>query len=439
MRMLAKPRPARRIFQLAIGFSFLAAIAPSPAAASDTSCALAVSSSDAGSQSLAVAQMSLAYGLLSEVGDGEDTVVVSPVSAASSLALLYHGASTAMQKAIHATIGFDRSASRDQRRRDLGTLYAWGRSLSGGDARERENLPLTFAEAVWFDVNTPPYGSTLVALGRHVTNDPMMLDFAAPDTLAAVNAWVAAATGGLIPTILEDLPQDAAMVAVNALHFKADWLVPFDPHLTVEAPFYRADGNAVDVLTMRRFGSGCYRVDDRFVAVDLPYDGDRYRMTVLTTRDRPTGDAPKPLTTFDAAWPWLSGGGFREGALEIALPAFRASGAHELLDTLRTLGLGDLLDQDASFARFSAVPPRLSRVRQRVEIVVDEAGTEAAAATAALTTRGADFDVVKAAFDRPFVFALRDAQNGVIVLAGYVGDPSKGRNPMAADEEVSPW
>jgi len=65
---------------------------------------------------------------------------------------------------------------------------------------------------------------------------------------------------------------------------------------------------------------------------------------------------------------------------------------------------------------------------QQVFLDVDEQGTEAAAATSygtrfgsALTTRPKPFVV-----DRPFAFALRDVQTGIVLFCGHVTDPRGG-------------
>jgi serpin B len=75
-----------------------------------------------------------------------------------------------------------------------------------------------------------------------------------------------------------------------------------------------------------------------------------------------------------------------------------------------------------SFTPLMAVPQVLSRVVQKTYLRVDEEGTEAAATTAITMTRaGVPGRTVKVTVDKPFVFALRDRQSGLILLSGYVG------------------
>jgi len=67
----------------------------------------------------------------------------------------------------------------------------------------------------------------------------------------------------------------------------------------------------------------------------------------------------------------------------------------------------------------------ISDVFQQAFIGVDEAGTEAAAATAvALTGTSAPTDIGELNVDRPFLFFIHDL-NGVVLFSGQVVDPTQ--------------
>jgi serpin B len=76
---------------------------------------------------------------------------------------------------------------------------------------------------------------------------------------------------------------------------------------------------------------------------------------------------------------------------------------------------------------FSDAPLEIARIFQKIELRVNEEGTEGAAATAVMTTRGIKIatDHIKMVVDKPFVFALRDDKTGLILFMGYVGAPAK--------------
>ena len=63
----------------------------------------------------------------------------------------------------------------------------------------------------------------------------------------------------------------------------------------------------------------------------------------------------------------------------------------------------------------------------QANITVDEAGTEAAAATAIEIAAGAspdEEDPVEVVCDHPFLFVLRDVPTGTVLFMGRVGVPS---------------
>jgi serpin B len=64
-------------------------------------------------------------------------------------------------------------------------------------------------------------------------------------------------------------------------------------------------------------------------------------------------------------------------------------------------------------------------VLHKAFVSVDEAGTEAAAATAVIMKlTSAPAEPVKVTVDRPFVFAIRDIQTDALLFVGRVVDPS---------------
>jgi serpin B len=73
----------------------------------------------------------------------------------------------------------------------------------------------------------------------------------------------------------------------------------------------------------------------------------------------------------------------------------------------------------------------LSAVVHKTFIEVNERGTEAAAATAAMMDGDAldppPIPVFRA--DRPFLYAIRDRRSGVLLFLGRMVDPTEGRNP----------
>jgi serine protease inhibitor len=375
----------------------------------------AVAANPTNANDLMPAQSLLALHLVDKLGAKQPggNVVVSPASLAGALAVIELGADAKLQADLHALLGFDKKSPEWA---DFELLRrATGSSSEGG--------PLSTANAIVFDAKSKPYPQAVASLTRSDIK-VTVADFADPKTLADINEWVSQHTKGKIPSILDELPRDAALVALNAIYFKDKWKQTFDAKETQSAPFHLVGGSTVDVPLMhagdRRFS---FRQDARYIAVDLPYATQGFSLVAVTTKG-----APAAAAEFAKLNDWLIGSGFSEAPGEVALPRFGATANLDLMPTLAELGFKG----STALPKFAPGPLRLAKAQQRVELKVDEEGTEAAAATAVAGTRSLDGNYVKAVFDKPFVFALRDTTTGLIVVAGYVAKPEATEsNPSA--------
>jgi serine protease inhibitor len=385
----------------------LAALPSQAKTAGDSSAATAPAAN------LLEAQATLGMGLLQRMA-GEDsslrTLVIAPASLASALAFLDLGADAAMDRAIVKTLGFapgDGQAA-------MQSLRAAAKDLAGTPSGQG---PLAFGNAIFVD---PAGGIEPAAIAKleaaGVTARTAALGEAAG--IAAVNDWVSGQTAGLIPTILSDPIPNAALVALNALHFKDKWYQPFPARLTSPQPFHLVGGKTADVAMMRLSADLASRQDDRFVAIALPYETEGYSLVVVTTKAEPAA-----VADFAPVAAWLTGKDFQKAAVELSLPKFGATATNRLLPHLDRLGLAEGYSPTA-FNGLSAKPLPITDVVQKTVIKVDEEGTEAAAGTAVTMSRGMRVDTLGVVVDKPFIFALRDDKRGLILLAGYVGDPT---------------
>jgi serpin B len=162
-----------------------------------------------------------------------------------------------------------------------------------------------------------------------------------------------------------------------------------------------------------------FRQDKEFVGVDLPFQGDRFSLLVVTSTAK-----PKSLKEFAPAAGWLSGAGFTKTKGDLALPRFNLEGDADLYPALKA-DLKPGLDSPTALAGFVA-HAKIEAILQRAKIEVNEEGAEAAAATAVIVGRSLQIDdAVHMVVDKPFLFALRDRTSGLILVAGYVGRAPK--------------
>lgn len=244
--------------------------------------------------------------------------------------------------------------------------------------------------------------------------------------LAAVNGWVKEKTGGQIGKILDTLDPQAVAVLLNAVSLKAKWEKPFEANRTGPDAFALASGQTVETPFMRT--SGMFRMveTDVYAALALPYAGGGMTMTLVVPRGAAAADAqfaamlPEALAAAAKAEP---------ETVDVAVPKFAMAAQIDLIEPFRKLGLNAPFDGGvADLGRMvdlsgANATVHVSQVRHGVAITVDEAGTEAAAATAAEIVMRSIRKKRDFRADRPFLFAIADNATGVMVFIGRVADP----------------
>ena len=365
--------------------------------------------------------------LFRKVGAGGGNVVISPASVALALAMARAGArgeTAAQMDAVLRDLGSDARAS------DINALDAALAARSGRFA-DGQGTPLEvalrIANAPFGQRGMPLQAAFLDALASRFGAGLRLVDYAA-DTEAArrtINGWVADQTEGRIPELLAPgiLSRDTRLTLVNAIYLKAPWTIPFNADATATATFTRADGSQVGVPFMNGSADRGYAEGSGWRAVELPYVGGSLALDVIV---------PDDLAAFEAGLTQEGlaelTGALRERTVTLALPRFGIETSAGLADALAALGMPLAFDPDrADFSGITTAEPLyISAVVHQANIDVDEKGTEAAAATAVVMSRGAmpADGPVTLRVDRPFLFVLRDLPTGAILFLGRVADPS---------------
>ena len=375
-----------------------------------------------GRDDLSVAQLRLGENLIRHIADhgkagAGGNLIVSPASVACSLSFVDLGASNPMRAAIHQALGFKPAAKR-QIEQDLSALR---NSVSAIIARSSSDGPLALANLLAFDLSTRP--RQLALLGLSGAGADVLVDHLGdPNTVGRINAWVRQRTRELIPSIIDEAPEEIGLVAINAVYFKDRWKTPFDLARTQPEPFETASGKPVDVKMMHspvaKFG---FRQDDRFIAAELGYANDAFKLVVVTTKS-----TAGRVAEFAAVAGWLGGQEFAMSNGEIGMPKLSLTAAEEMLRPLDALGLRTARQMPDALSGFSAMSLMITRVVQKLDLRLNEEGTEAAAATAVVATRSlGTMGHFRMIIDKPFMFALRDQKTGLILFMGYVNVPEQ--------------
>jgi serpin B len=241
---------------------------------------------------------------------------------------------------------------------------------------------------------------------------------------ASINQWVSAQTKTKIPELLPSgsiTPQTAA-VLTSALYLNAAWETQFTAAGTTEEPF-TATANAppVKVPMMRRVGSMKHSEVAGNVLVELAYkDSSLVMDAILPKKGVSALDAESLDALLAKAEPHM---------IALGLPRTKLRYAQELTPALQSLGIREAFSQKADFggilAGRAAPPLKIDAVHTSTFLSINESGTEAAAAAAAVIgIRSAPRVDVIVTFDRPFYAFIRDSKTGTILFAAWIQNPA---------------
>ena len=289
----------------------------------------------------------------------------------------------------------------------------------------RQTVEVRVANATFAQRNLAFVQAYLDTLASGFDAGQRLADFAADPEAArkSINVWVSDQTGGRIPELLSSLDTATRLVLVNAIYMKAAWQNPFIVESTSDAAFTRLDGTQVQVPTMHQMlEPGLYASGSGWQAVELPYGDGSLAMDIIVPTDLVAFEARLDGTTWGQIVSAL-----KNATVDLSLTRFKTGSKMQLAESLAALGMPLAFDPDK--ADFSGMTTQeklyISAVVHQANISVDEKGTEASAATAAVMAGTAmPVDVVTLKVDRPFLFAVRDTRSGGVIFVGRIVDPS---------------
>jgi len=352
----------------------------------------------------------------------ESNLFFSPYSLSTALAMVYAGARGETARQMAATLHYP--LPQEQLHPALDALDL---ALSAAN----QPFTLTTANAAWAQQGYKFRPAYLDVLAANYGVGVRQVDFERDATREAarrtINDWAKERTNGKILDLITPglLSADTRLVLTNAIYFKGDWVSPFPAAQTRPQPFTRADGSQVTVPMMRQRGAMVYAAGPDFQAVELPYKGERMRLVAILPAAGRLADFERSL---DAARLAAILQALRpQEDVALVMPKFKLGTGYKLEEVLPALGMRDVFDPDkadlSGMSEPDQAPLFLAHVVHKAFVAVDEKGTEAAAASAAIA-EAVSAPRLSVVFDRPFLFLIRDADTGVILFLGRLADPA---------------
>jgi serpin B len=366
------------------------------------------------------------YQFLKEGRPG-DNLFYSPYSISLALAMTYAGARGETEGQMADALHFALTQERLHPAFNALDLELTSRG-EGAEGKDGEGFRLNIANAIWGQAGFQFLPDFLDTLAENYGAGLRLLDFAnAPEeSRITINDWVSNQTEGRIEDLIPPglITELTRLVLTNAIYFNAAWNTPFEPELTEDGPFHTLDGGQTTVPMMRQTESLGYARGSGYQAVELPYDGRELSMVILLP-EAGQFEAFEGALGFEQVENILEDLTYQQVAL--TMPKFEVESDFSLAGALAALGMQHAFTADADFSGMTGGRDLfISDVVHKAFVSVDEAGTEAAAATAVVMelTSAMPEEPVEVRVDRPFVFLIRDIETGAILFVGRVVDPS---------------
>jgi serpin B len=359
----------------------------------------------------------------SERGGKAGNAVVSPFSVASALGLVHTGAEGHTRDQISAL--FEPRAAQGRHFTE-GMKYltkALGKSRESGALLNANRI---FVSKGLAESLSPAYTA---AIRSNYAADGRLVDFSnTAEAAKGINDWVAEQTARKITNLVSPgaFSANTKAVLVNAVYFNGKWNKAFDVAATKPRPFHLDGGTTVEVPTMS--GEITFREAsvDGYTVYELPYRGGEYAMLIVMPPKGHTLQALEADTTGADLTAWRKKLTTVNAPMQLPKWNFLPSAA-SLKPALQSLGMVAAFEDSAKFTGITGKPNNglyLSDVIHAAAITVDEAGTEAAAATAAVMgVKSLSLPPKPRMVDRPFLFAIVHQATSLPVFIGKVAKP----------------
>lgn len=367
-----------------------------------------------------------AFDLYRQLGNEEEgNLFYSPLSISIALAMTYAGANGDTKAEMADALNFilpepelhEAFNALDQE------LESRGEDAKGADG---DAFRLRVVNALWGQTGYSFLDAFLDVLALNYGAGMTLLDFISDPEAGRIiiNDWVAEKTEDRIKDLIPEgaITEYTRLVLTNAVYFNASWLEAFDEEATQDGEFSTPNG-PVTVPMMRQTTRYGYVEGEGYEAVELPYDGEELSMVIITPEEGAFSGIEASLD-----------GEFIEELVEsivyhdvdLTMPKFSFTQSFSVKNMLQAMGMNAAFN--AGQADFSGIDGTLELFIQDVIhkafVAVDEAGTEAAAATAVIVGTTSVPEIIKVTIDRPFIFFIRDIQTGAVVFVGRVLDPT---------------
>lgn len=350
-----------------------------------------------------------------------DNVCFSPVSVATSLAMVLLGARGNTKAQMTQVLSV---RAEDDVHRCFQSLLAKVNTPGG-------QYVLRMANRLFGDKSYHFHSSFMEACHQLYRANLGQLSFASAAEQATkhINNWVSKKTEGKIQELLpsDSVDEHTKLVLVNAVYFKARWKEPFDSMYTTEMPFKvnQKEQRPVQMMFQESALRLNYVEEIQAQVLELPYVQEELNMVILLPDEDVDLTWVEKQLTFENFRAWTKPCRMQRTEVDVVLPKFRLAEDYSLESALTRLGMVDAFE--GTLADFSGMADHshlcLSTFAHKTWMEVNEAGTEAAAASGLDISEDCGVEAAHFCADHPFLFFIvhRDTQS--ILFCGRFCSP----------------
>jgi len=382
--------------------------------------------SDSALETLVSGNNEFALELYRQLSANDDSnLFFSPYSLSLALAMTYAGAEGTTEEQMADTLNFildeeDLHAAFNKLAIELASRG------EGDSSKDEEGFKLNIVNAIWGQVEYEFLSDYLDTLAVNYGAGLRLLDYASdPEACRqTINEWVSQQTEGKIEDLIKEgiISEVTRLVLTNAIYFNAAWEYPFDEDNTADGTFYLADGSTVTVPMMHQTEDFNYAEGDGYQAVELNYDGNELSMVIILPEEgsfeqfEAALDSQKLDEIIDS---------LHTASVTLTMPKFEYSSQFSGKEALEAMGMTDAFSMDADFSGMDGTYDLyIEDVVHKAFVSVDEAGTEAAAASAVVMNLKAVMEHAEVNLDHSFIYLIRDIETGTILFIGSVVNPA---------------
>ena len=343
-------------------------------------------------------------------------VVVSPLSAAIALSMLYNGAANKTKEEIMYVMGLNQYSNDSLNL----LIQKWIESL-------RKNN-INIANGIWANGSNILKPEFMDSMLKYYDAESNSLNFSNSRSLESINKWISDKTDGNIKEAVASLNERDKIVLANAINFSQEWELEFDPDNTEKNVFYLSDGSTKPCFFIENTDKYYALEGGNFNAVAIPYKGN-FTMYLLVSNGM-FSNLKKLRTNIEFSSFNSIIDSLKKQKVIIRMPKLDIKSnidlkkplGHTSLDLSKCVGIKDAFDNNADFTEMSVAGKELfvSVLSQTNNIVVNESGTKATSSTVAvMTSKGINMPLNVNA-NRPFMFIVWDHNIDMPLLIGQI-------------------